>query len=84
MYSVPPFQESSTGSRIQGSKTRVALAENEIIEDDGSLRLEMTHSYDAYNNVHGENDFFGFNQVYCIQINLFKMVHINQCLNRND
>jgi len=38
MYSVPPSQEPSTDSKIQGSKTRVALAENEIIEDDGESR----------------------------------------------
>ncbi|XP_018400172.1 PREDICTED: arrestin homolog [Cyphomyrmex costatus] len=37
MYSVPPSREPSTGSRIQGSKTRVALAENEIIEDDENV-----------------------------------------------
>ncbi|XP_028050485.1 arrestin homolog isoform X2 [Monomorium pharaonis] len=37
MYSVPPFQESSAGSRVQGSKARVALAENEIIEDDENV-----------------------------------------------
>ncbi|XP_011874089.1 PREDICTED: phosrestin-2-like isoform X2 [Vollenhovia emeryi] len=37
MYSVPLSQEPSTGSRIQGSKTRVALAENEIIEDNENV-----------------------------------------------
>ena len=35
MYSVPLSREPSTGLKIQGSKTRVTLAENEIIEDDG-------------------------------------------------
>lgn len=38
MYSVPPSQVPSIGSRIQGCKTRVEFAENEIIEDDGGLR----------------------------------------------
>ncbi|XP_011708295.1 PREDICTED: phosrestin-2-like isoform X2 [Wasmannia auropunctata] len=37
MYSVPPSQEPSTDSRIQGSNARVALAENEIIEDDENV-----------------------------------------------
>ncbi|KAG5342558.1 ARRH protein, partial [Acromyrmex charruanus] len=37
MYSVPLSREPSTGLRIQGSKTRVALAENEIIEDDENV-----------------------------------------------
>ncbi|XP_077265752.1 phosrestin-2 [Temnothorax americanus] len=37
MYSVPLSQEPSTGSRIQESKTRVALTENEIIEDDENV-----------------------------------------------
>ncbi|KYM76360.1 Arrestin like protein [Atta colombica] len=37
MYSVPLSRQPSTGLRIQGSKTRVALAENEIIEDDENV-----------------------------------------------
>ncbi|XP_018300462.1 arrestin homolog isoform X2 [Mycetomoellerius zeteki] len=37
MYSVPLSREPSTSLRIQGSKTRVALAENEIIEDDENV-----------------------------------------------
>ncbi|EGI70147.1 Phosrestin-2, partial [Acromyrmex echinatior] len=37
MYSVPLSREPSTGLRIQGSKTKVALAENEIIEDDENV-----------------------------------------------
>ncbi|XP_011637907.1 phosrestin-2-like isoform X1 [Pogonomyrmex barbatus] len=37
MYSVPPSQVPSTTSRIQGSRTRTALAENEIMEDDENV-----------------------------------------------
>ncbi|KYN30450.1 Arrestin, lateral eye [Trachymyrmex septentrionalis] len=37
MYSVPLSREPSTGLKIQGSKTRVTLAENEIIEDDENV-----------------------------------------------
>lgn len=44
MYSVLPSQMPSIGLRIQGCKTRVESAENEIIEDDGWSRS-------AFNNV---------------------------------
>ncbi|KAL6420196.1 hypothetical protein ACFW04_013818 [Cataglyphis niger] len=37
MYSVPPSQVPSIGSRIQGCKTRVEFAENKIIEDDENV-----------------------------------------------
>ncbi|XP_070154992.1 phosrestin-2 [Polyergus mexicanus] len=37
MYSVPLSQVPSIGSRIQGCKTRVEFAENEIIEDDENV-----------------------------------------------
>lgn len=51
MYSVPLSQDPSINSRTQESK-RVALEENEIIEDDGWSRLTRLYNTLLYINIY--------------------------------